>query len=75
MRGAELEPCSTGRSSIVLGAHLGYDYLVGQPNYIDGGLGGATLVFYLAVSLGVQRVIVGLCARRLVPAAPGAMTP
>jgi len=53
-----------------LGAHLGYDYLIGQHKDI-GSLGGATVLLYLAVSLAVQRVIVGLRADRLDPAAAG----
>jgi hypothetical protein len=52
---------------VALAAHLGYDYLVGQHKDI-GGIGGATLVLYLAVSLGVQRAIVMLRAQRLDPA-------
>ncbi len=52
---------------LALGAHLGYDYLVGQHKDI-GGIGTATLVLYLAMSLGVQRVIVMLRAQRLDPA-------
>jgi hypothetical protein len=51
-----------------LGAHLGYDYLIGQHKDI-GSLGDATVLLYLAVSLAVQRVIVGLRADRLDPAA------
>lgn len=54
---------------LAVGAHLGYDYLIGQHNDI-GGLGGATVVLYLAVSLAVQRGIVALRAQRLgLPAA------
>lgn len=53
-----------------LGAHLGYDYLVGLHKDI-GSLGNATIVLYLAVSLAVQRVIVGIRAQRLGPAASG----
>ena len=49
-----------------LGAHLGYDYLVGQHKDI-GGIGNATVVMYLAVSLGVQRLIVSYRAQRLDP--------
>ncbi len=55
---------------VALGAHLGYDYLIGQHKDI-GGIGDATVVLYLAVSLGVQRVIVTLRAQKLDPAATG----
>ncbi len=55
---------------LALGAHLGYDYLVGQHKDI-GGIGNATLVLYLAVTLGVQRLIVVLRAQRLDPSAFG----
>ena len=53
---------------VALGAHLGYDYLIGQHKDI-GNLGGATVVLYLAVSLAMQRVIVTGRAQRLDPAA------
>jgi len=59
---------------VALGAHLGYDYLIGQHKDI-GNLGGATVVLYLAVSLAVQRVIVTIRAQRLDPAAVGRMGP
>ena len=59
---------------VALGAHLGYDYLIGQHKDI-GNLGGATVVLYLAVSLAVQRVIVTVRAQRLDPAAIGRMGP
>jgi hypothetical protein len=55
---------------LAVGAHLGYDYLVGQDKGV-GGIGDATVLLYLAVSLAVQRVIVGLRAERLEPAATG----
>jgi hypothetical protein len=55
---------------LALGAHLGYDYLVGQHKDISG-IGNATLILYLAVTLGVQRLIVVLRARRLDPSAFG----
>jgi hypothetical protein len=42
---------------IALGAHLGYDALVAHGHGSDGGVGTATIVLYLAVSLGVQRLI------------------
>jgi hypothetical protein len=54
---------------LALGAHLGYDYLVGQHKDI-GGIGDATLLLYLAVSLAVQGVIVSLRAQRLDPTSP-----
>jgi hypothetical protein len=57
---------------VALAAHLGYDYLIGQHKGI-GGLGDATLVLYLAISLAVQRVIVGARAQRLNPASAGPM--
>jgi hypothetical protein len=47
-------------------AHLGYDALVAQ-SHGHRGLGSATVVLYLAVSLGFQRVIVHQRARRLRP--------
>jgi len=59
---------------VAVGAHLGYDYLIGQHKDI-GNLGGATVILYLAVSLAVQRVIVTMRAQRLDPAAAGRMGP
>jgi hypothetical protein len=52
-------------------AHLGYDALVadGHGNH---GLGSATVVLYLAISLGFQRIIVLQRARRLRPGGPSA---
>ncbi|HXB49947.1 MAG TPA: hypothetical protein VNW50_19465 [Streptosporangiaceae bacterium] len=55
-----------------LAAHLGYDYLIGQHKDI-GGLGDATLVLYLAISLAVQRVIVSARTQRLNPSSAGPM--
>jgi hypothetical protein len=55
-----------------LAAHLGYDYLIGQHKDI-GGLGDATLVLYLAISLAVQRVIVSARAQRLNPSSASPM--
>jgi hypothetical protein len=55
-----------------LGAHLGYDALLDH-HHGTVGLGEATLVLYLAISLGVQRLIVQQRARRLLP--PGSATP
>ena len=57
-----------------LAAHLGYDYLIGQHKDI-GGLGDATLVLYLAISLAVQRVIVTARAQWLDPASVARMEP
>lgn len=57
---------------VALGAHLGYDYLIGQHKDI-GNIGTATLVLYLAVSLGVQRVIVALRAQKIAPRATSKM--
>jgi hypothetical protein len=45
-------------------AHLGYDYVVDAHKGMNG-LGNATIVLYLAVSLGVQRLIVQQRAQRL----------
>ncbi len=53
-----------------VGAHLGYDYLVGRDKGI-GGLGDATVLLYLVVSLAVQRVIVTMRAQRLTQAGTG----
>jgi hypothetical protein len=47
-----------------LAAHLGYDVLVAH-NSAARGLGVATIVLYLAVSLGFQRVLVMQRAHRL----------
>jgi len=47
-------------------AHLGYDALVAH-GHGDRGLGSATVVLYLAISLGFQRIIVQQRARRLQP--------
>jgi hypothetical protein len=55
---------------LALGAHLGYDYLIGQHKDI-GSLGDATVLLYLAISLAVQRYIVGLRAQRLDPVPVG----
>jgi hypothetical protein len=49
-----------------LGAHLGYDALLDTHKGTTG-LGNATIVLYLAISLAVQRVIVLQRARRLGP--------
>jgi hypothetical protein len=51
---------------VALAAHLGYDALLDQHKTTHG-LGTATIVLYLAVTLAVQRLIVQQRARRLVP--------
>jgi hypothetical protein len=51
---------------VALAAHLGYDALVAH-GHGDSNVGAATVVLYLAVSLGIQRVIVQLRANRLQP--------
>ncbi len=55
---------------VAFAAHLGYDYLVGQHRDI-GDIGSATVLLYLVVSLGVQRVISSYRAQRLDPAVVG----
>ncbi len=55
---------------IALGAHLGYDAVLGTHKDI-GGLGDATVLLYLVVSLAVQRMIVLARAARLDPAGAG----
>lgn len=52
-------------------AHLGYDALL-DPHRGTSGLGSATIVLYLAISLAVQRGLVLMRARRLDPSAAGA---
>jgi hypothetical protein len=52
-------------------AHLGYDAVVAH-GHGSRGLGSATVVLYLAISLGFQRIIVQQRARRLQPGAPPA---
>jgi hypothetical protein len=42
---------------VALGAHLGYDALVAHGHGSAGNIGTATVVLYLAVSLGVQRLV------------------
>jgi hypothetical protein len=59
---------------VALAAYLGYDALVPH-GHGDRGLGAATVVLYLAVSLAIQRLIVQARARRLsagrfIPASP-----
>ena len=55
-----------------LGAHLGYDALLDQ-HHGTSGLGEATVLLYLAVSLGAQRLIVMQRARGPLP--PGSPAP
>jgi hypothetical protein len=50
---------------VALGAHLGYDALVAHGHGSNGGVGAATVVLYLAVSLGVQRLVAQLRASRM----------
>jgi hypothetical protein len=58
---------------VALAAHLGYDALVARGHgHGVPSVGDATLVLYLAVSLGIQRVIVQQRANRL---QPGFLTP
>ena len=54
-------------------AHLGYDALIAH-GHGDRGLGTATVVLYLAITLGFQRVIVLARAHRLQAAAPAAIS-
>lgn len=49
-----------------LAAHLGYDYLLGRRHGVSG-LGNATILLYLAVTLAVQRVMIQYRAERLQP--------
>jgi hypothetical protein len=56
---------------VALAAHLGYDALLNTHKDING-LGDATVVLYLVVSLIVQRVIVSARAAKLDPAGSGA---
>ncbi len=55
---------------IALGAHLGYDAVLGMHKDISG-LGDATVLLYLVVSLAVQWMIVQARAARLDPAGAG----
>jgi hypothetical protein len=52
-----------------LAAHLGYDYLI-APGHGKTSIGTATVVLYLAVSFGIQRLIVQWRATRLEPSHP-----
>lgn len=53
---------------VALAAHLGYDALVAD--HSTAGLGNATIVLYLAVSLGIQRLVVHQRVQRLQRAQP-----
>jgi hypothetical protein len=50
---------------IAIAVHLGYDALVAHGHGINGGVGAATVVLYLAVSLGVQRLVAQYRASRM----------
>jgi len=54
---------------LALAAHLGYDALLDHHKDLTG-LGEATVLLYLAVSLLVQRLVVATRAARLAPAPP-----
>jgi hypothetical protein len=58
---------------IAVAAHLGYDALV-TPGHGSSGVGAATVILYLAVSLGIQRVVVQRRAHRLSVSHPIALT-
>jgi hypothetical protein len=51
---------------VALAAHLGYDYVV-APGHGDKSVGASTVLLYVAVSLGIQRIVVQLRTRRLQP--------
>jgi hypothetical protein len=55
---------------IALGAHLGYDALIGHAKGV-GDIGTATVLLYLVVSLAVQRFIIVARAARLDPVGAG----
>lgn len=55
-----------------LATHLGYDYLVGQDTSMAQ-LGTASVLLYLAASLGVQRLVVAYRVQRLDPASLGSL--
>jgi hypothetical protein len=57
---------------VALGAHFGYDALIGSHKGLSG-LGSATALLYLAVSFAVQRFIVSARAAKLGPADVGQM--
>jgi hypothetical protein len=51
---------------IALGAHLGYDALIGHDKGV-GDIGSATVLLYLVVSLAVQRLVITTRASKLDP--------
>jgi hypothetical protein len=51
---------------VAVAAHLGYDALIGEHKGLAG-IGTATILLYLAVSLGVQRLIIRQRAERMQP--------
>jgi hypothetical protein len=55
---------------VSLGAHLGYDALIAHSTR-QAGVGNSTLLLFFAVSLTVQRVMLGVRARRATYSAPG----
>jgi hypothetical protein len=60
---------------VALAAHFGYDALISHGN-LNSGIAGVTALLYLAVSLGIQRVIVSWRASKLSGAiATGPVTP
>ena len=54
---------------LAVAAHLRYDYLVAHGS-ADRSVGSATVVLYLAVSLGIQRLITQWRSTRLQAATP-----
>jgi hypothetical protein len=50
---------------VAVGAHLGYDALVAHGHGSNGGVGDATVILYMAVSLGVQRLVAQFRASRM----------
>lgn len=52
---------------VALAAHLGYDAVVAHGHGSNGGVGAATVLLYLAVSLGMQRLVALHRASRLQP--------
>ena len=54
-----------------LAAHLGYDYLLDK-HHGTSGLGDATILLYLAVTLGAQRLVLLQRASRMFPGTPSA---
>jgi hypothetical protein len=55
--------------AVALAAHLGYDFLLDR-HHGTNGIGDATILLYLAVSLSVQRLVMMQRARRMFPQAP-----